>query len=1039
MPDLFTPVNPFYLQSEQGPSQRRQPSVQPLTPEEQASLLEQLGGYGLHGLGWIGGTLSKAFGGRAIRGLMGGKPEELLSIIPGSDTFGITDPSNEVHGSELLTGQKDTPFFSPEGVAGLGVDILTDPATYLTFGGSALTSLGKAASKAGVLPKTVAGRLAGVSGAEAAELASKVPGATAASVSGQRLGGHVGLGIPFTDIGTTFDLAPVGKLASKIPGVTSGMEWAGEKLSPIYRGVNALFRKGARGQTDPILQDLAFQGTEEMGKRLPEALEPIARIAQERQLALGWKPGVQWTQEMADKAAQQGRVLAQAIERTPHDWSIVDPVLAAQRKQELASLELQFPGVSKWAEEYRKATHPYLQKGQSLGLLDKPLEGGPEWMHRQASAYEAKTGRGMPATMTPAEQLQRKEMFRGLYTEGPGSINALAMDDALRGLSEQDAAQAVLNQYLKGTELVEGQAGQLARWQRTLDQDAIKSLGGFFVNDPLADLERYIPRQMARHINAENAYQALAKMGQDGGQVPVLNALGQMNLKDAGAAHGLLSQAVASERNIPLSQAQVLIGQMGITNQQAEALTRFIRPPEAYAGSGAILGAMDSLLNLTKAGQTAWPATVARNFLSDLFSRFAHGGSVLSPLAGAKSLREGQTIQGIAQRIGRLSGMSDEQATQQLLKEAYQLGLLDTKKYQALEAAGVDGSQAVRQAMPVIGAPQTSLRETMAGHIPEMADLSAEKLLSGQSRLTPWNVRGFGGRQQTGNFWVGGHQSTQSYLEDINRLATYLDANERGYVPTSAMAEVVKAHHDFSNLSGFERDWMRRVVPYWSWLRQNTPAVASEISSNPGGRMAQSLRLTNAASQGNTFLPEAVSQTGMAVPIGDTEQGRQTYLTSLGLPFEDLAQMTSLKGMTGTLAPYLRVVPELVTGKQMFSGRDVPTNFPLEGQVANSLAMASPLSRVFSTANALGKQDPMGAAFQTLLGPRMTTVNQEAVRQMGIRDLLETAMFQIPEVSRFQRLYVRPDQLQNLSPAEMELYRLYSTMQRQASQQARTR
>ncbi len=38
------------------------------------------------------GGIEEKFGGRAIRGLLGGKPRELLSVVPFSDTLGITEP-----------------------------------------------------------------------------------------------------------------------------------------------------------------------------------------------------------------------------------------------------------------------------------------------------------------------------------------------------------------------------------------------------------------------------------------------------------------------------------------------------------------------------------------------------------------------------------------------------------------------------------------------------------------------------------------------------------------------------------------------------------------------------------------------------------------------------------------------------------------------------------------------------------------------------------------------------------------------------------
>ena len=44
-------------------------------------------------ISYLGDTVDKFTGSRALRGLLGGKPREALSILPFSDTSGLTDPS----------------------------------------------------------------------------------------------------------------------------------------------------------------------------------------------------------------------------------------------------------------------------------------------------------------------------------------------------------------------------------------------------------------------------------------------------------------------------------------------------------------------------------------------------------------------------------------------------------------------------------------------------------------------------------------------------------------------------------------------------------------------------------------------------------------------------------------------------------------------------------------------------------------------------------------------------------------------------------
>jgi hypothetical protein len=47
------------------------------------------------------GDLADKLGGRAVRGALGGKPREMLSVLPFSDSLGITDHKDRVSGRNL--------------------------------------------------------------------------------------------------------------------------------------------------------------------------------------------------------------------------------------------------------------------------------------------------------------------------------------------------------------------------------------------------------------------------------------------------------------------------------------------------------------------------------------------------------------------------------------------------------------------------------------------------------------------------------------------------------------------------------------------------------------------------------------------------------------------------------------------------------------------------------------------------------------------------------------------------------------------------
>lgn len=73
--------------------------------------------------------------GRAVRGGLAGRPDELAAILPFSDTLGITDPSRRVSGEDLLrdaglrTGSE-----TGDWLAGMGVEMALDPTNLVGAG-----------------------------------------------------------------------------------------------------------------------------------------------------------------------------------------------------------------------------------------------------------------------------------------------------------------------------------------------------------------------------------------------------------------------------------------------------------------------------------------------------------------------------------------------------------------------------------------------------------------------------------------------------------------------------------------------------------------------------------------------------------------------------------------------------------------------------------------------------------------------------------------------------------------------------------------
>lgn len=96
-------------------------------------------------LGYIGDAIDKP--GRAVRGVLAGRPDEALAAIPFSDSMGLTDESRSTSGKALLNVLgMDVGDGLGSDVAGFATEVATDPLTWI--GAGAGVRLGRAAEAA---------------------------------------------------------------------------------------------------------------------------------------------------------------------------------------------------------------------------------------------------------------------------------------------------------------------------------------------------------------------------------------------------------------------------------------------------------------------------------------------------------------------------------------------------------------------------------------------------------------------------------------------------------------------------------------------------------------------------------------------------------------------------------------------------------------------------------------------------------------------------------------------------------------------------
>ena len=303
------------------------------------------------------------------------------------------------------------------------------------------------------------------------------------------------------------------------------------------------------------------------------------------------------------------------------------------------------------------------------------------------------------------------------------------------------------------------------------------------------------------------------------------------------------------------------------------------------------------------------------------------------------------------------------------------------------------------------------------------------------SPLNPLNVSGAWKRDKTGrwvqnsgnNVVVGTMNAFRAHIDTTVRATYVLDRLKKTKSLTDAFAnsDRVLMNANPRNFTRFEHQYMKNLVPFYSFMRQSIPMFLKELAVNPGGNLGMAVRGTRLG-QGDEkgYVPYQYQDT-TSIPLGKNEDGSYKYLTSFGLMHEDAiayagnALQGDLRGvMQKTIAsanPAIKWLIEYSTNTSLYSqgpmgGRRLDdldpsigrllTNLGVQGldasgrarpafgsPILESIAAASPASRVISMAK-IATTDPERAGAVEKVIRLMTGVRTENVSpEQIIRDI----------------------------------------------------
>jgi hypothetical protein len=226
--------------------------------------------------------------------------------------------------------------------------------------------------------------------------------------------------------------------------------------------------------------------------------------------------------------------------------------------------------------------------------------------------------------------------------------------------------------------------------------------------------------------------------------------------------------------------------------------------------------------------------------------------------------------------------------------------------------------------------------------------------------------------EESGGFTRLAHFSNLMERRSFTRKFDTLDD-----AAAAAAEQVKKFHPDVHGLTPGERKYGRRIVPFYSWIRQALPVVMNTMITKPGRlnyvnkaqyNVAQAMGL-NPDSLSDPFPTDKLYPSFVTAHLTGPWFGDTTF--NLGSPQEgvlgDMLNGNPLRNAIGMVNPLLKAPVELATGSNLSTGRSivdtgeyVDAQLPVINQIAG-ISGYSPTGTISALLNGLPVPDPQRA------------------------------------------------------------------------------
>ena len=160
-------------------------------------------------------------------------------------------------------------------------------------------------------------------------------------------------------------------------------------------------------------------------------------------------------------------------------------------------------------------------------------------------------------------------------------------------------------------------------------------------------------------------------------------------------------------------------------------------------------------------------------------------------------------------------------------------------------------------------------------------------------------------------------------IETTQRMNLFLAALDEGYSIHEASDVVNKFLFDYGELSNFEKGVMKRILPFYTFMRKNFPLQIEQMLKAPQIYRNYNYGVKEFEMSGDDYVPE-----------NKRNEWRQDYIqipnTGYGInmqfPHQQIERFFDVDKMAGMLSPAIKAPVELINGEYVYTGFPIRRN-----------------------------------------------------------------------------------------------------------------